>query len=334
MQHRLPPWLCAVTSATLVVSSLGCSPAAAPTTVEQPEPYEVVVEPQQLEIAAGGAGTLQAQVNDTRGQPIGGAQVVFSPESPAATPDMLRVSETGRVTATGPSGRAAIKVTSGPRERLVPVLVKPGPPQRLEMLEDNPAETIAGVAFGSPLRVRVVDAFGNPIEAVTLTLTVATDDAGFVSVASDGKGVTSFDLPVLERAGRVQGTVGADADPSLSVAFELSVAAAPVAAIVPVTAPTDESLIEDAEKLELMLAVQDAFGNPVAAAVVDLSATAGSGSVEPEQVTTTADGLVQATWSIADSSSRQLVLDAQVVDVPTARYTLKLTKPKSKPKKR
>jgi hypothetical protein len=118
------------------------------------------------------------------------------------------------------------------------------------------------------------------------------------------------------------------------VAFELSVAAAPVAAIVPVTAPTDESLIEDAEKLELMLAVQDAFGNPVAAAVVDLSATAGSGSVEPEQVTTTADGLVQATWSIADSSSRQLVLDAQVVDVPTARYTLKLTKPKSKPKKR
>lgn len=299
---------------------VGCSRTSAPAANEQPEAYEVLVEPQQLQLEAGSTGALQAQVNDTRGQPIGGAPVRFT----SANPEMLRVTDQGVVSAVGRVGRGIIVATSGRRERRVPVLVSAAAPQRLDTVSGGAQTTIAGVAFADPVVVRVSDAFGNPVGAVPLTLELPADEPTRIQATSDDAGLARFPLTTLTRAGSLEPLVRADADATLGVPIELLVRPAPPAKITPVKIPTDGAVTADDQGLEVVLAASDEFGNPVPDVVVDLTAADKSGRVEPSQVKTDADGLVRARWFLGDASAAQPAVKASVTGAEGVTFLLQL----------
>lgn len=306
----------------LVVAGACSAPDAPAPITPAAEPYEVLVQPQQLELMAGASGSLQVQVNDTRRQPIGGARVDFS----STDPERVQVTENGRVTALGPSGRVEIRVTSGLRERLVPVTVSPGSAQRIERLAGNPQQVIAGTAVEQPLRVRVLDAYDNSLAGVGLTLRVSGQSDHDIGSFSDPDGIAVFDLPVLSEAGPVLVRVEADANPELAVAIELSVVAAPAATLLPLAVPENPLPDQGKADHEIVLAVRDAFDNPVGDALVELTVAEDSGTVEPNQVTSGPDGLARATWHVANATARKPTLTATVADAPTAAYSLTLTR--------
>ena len=82
----------------------GCSQPAEEVAAAVREPAEVIVEPVQLTLQAGGEAWLSAQANDASGQPIGGASFRFTPADAA----VLKVSGQGLVTALGPVNAGTI----------------------------------------------------------------------------------------------------------------------------------------------------------------------------------------------------------------------------------
>lgn len=325
MQHTIPRLTITVLAVTLVaLLSAGCSREAAPAPdFAQPEPYEVLVEPQQLELEAGGIGMLQAQVNDTRGQPIGGATVQFRSENP----DLVRVTDQGRVTAVGGTGRAVVIATSGPRERRVPVQIKPGPPQRLEKVQGNPQNAIAGAAFADPVVVRAVDAFGNPIAEVALTLEISGDEPMRLAAITGPDGAASFALPAVTEAGLLAAVVSSDRDSNLATAIELTVLPAPPTKLVPIEMPIESLGTASADDMEIAFEVQDEFGNPVPGVSVSMVAGDRSGQTVPAQAKSAQDGSVRTRWQIKDAAASTLTLTASLDDASDVRYVVTISPP-------
>ena len=325
MQHTIPQLTFAAVAAILVaLLSTGCTREAVPAPeLALAEPYEVLVEPQQLELEAGGIGMLQAQVNDTRGQPIGGATVQFRSEDP----DLVTVTDQGRVTAVGNTGRAVVIATSGPRERRVPVQIKPGPPQRLEKIQGNPQTAIAGSAFADPVVVRAVDAFGNPIAGVALNLQVPGDEPVRLAAISGPDGAAAFELPATTEAGPLAAVVSSDLDSNLATAIELTVLPAAPAKLVPVAGSVESLGVASDDAIEIVLEVQDEFGNPVAGVSVSMVPGDQSGQVDPAQAKSGQDGSVRTRWQIKDAAASSLTLEASVVDAGEVRHVVTITPP-------
>lgn len=120
----------------------------------------MLVVPAQLTLQAGQRGQLASQANDRAARPIGGAEIRYA----AADTALLHVTSAGLITAIGraPSDTAVI-VTSGDKERRVPVHVLPGPPARLRL-----APIEVGAKGAATIIVRVEDEFGNGVPGVSL----------------------------------------------------------------------------------------------------------------------------------------------------------------------
>lgn len=159
----------------LALPLLGCAPPQPP-----PEPPReaaaVAVIPAALELRAGETAQLAAQVNDDAGQPIGGAEIVFTSDAGA----IAGVTRDGLVTATGPVGSTQLRVASGRAEFRVPVAVIAGRPYSLEAEQGPPGDpVVAGATV--PLVLRVQDAFGNVVPEVEVRF-AAIAGGGAVSV--------------------------------------------------------------------------------------------------------------------------------------------------------
>ena len=150
----------AVAGACLLIAGCGDQPPAPTATAP---PHSVVAFPVSVQLAAGASAQLQAQANDQRERPIGGASIVFR----SMDPDVIGVTQDGVISALGPVGISAVQVASGGRVVEVPVRIVAGAGALLEATR-SPAD--AAPAAGLIGDVVVQAALPQPVAPVSSTL--------------------------------------------------------------------------------------------------------------------------------------------------------------------
>lgn len=242
---------------------------------------------------------LVARVTDAAGRPVQGVSVSF-----ALTPNPY-----GAGAAFLGGGAQASETTNASGLATSPPIVANGTPGRFTATAstnalssvatfdlDNhaAATTVAAIApsgaatvgrrFPQPLRARVLDAFGQPIEgvSVTFTLSAAHDGAGASFLGGSTQAVALADAdgvatspPVVANtsAGSFTATAAAagDADPA---AYALVNRAGKPATIVAGAAAEQSARVRSRFPVRLAVTVTDRDGNPVPKAVVAFSAPA------------------------------------------------------------
>jgi hypothetical protein len=266
---------------------------------------DVIVRPATIRLRAGEAAQLLAQVNDSNGRPIGGAELTFSTVSPR----MLRVSPAGAISAVGPVGDGLITVSSGSTHREVPVVITAGIASAARLTTGGAQQGEAGTTLPEPIVVSVTDAFGNAVSRAD------------VRFQASGSGTADPDTATTDAAGiaRAVWTLGENAGPQTlqasvgeaSTLVEALAVAGRMASIEPVGAARRVSA---GDSVLVRLRAADRHGNGVSGVVMAFSVSGGGGTVAPARVETGPDGLAQTRW-VTGRSAGINVLAARAIDV-------------------
>jgi len=300
--------------AVLAVASSGCAEEPARAAARMAEPAEIIVEPAELQLAAGSEAELAAQVNDAAGQPIGGAEIDFS----VADAGVLAVSQRGRVSSRGPAAESAVIVASGRSSRRVPVIVRPGVPQRIEKLAGDGQDFTAGTAPAAPLAVRALDLAGNPVGGVALVLESEGGQAAATESVTGDDGRAVFEAATVDAAGPLRLRVRERETGTPFEVFELTVRAGAPAAI-EVACASLGAAAQGSRPLDVRLFVRDGRGN--AAPEATLRARIQGAGTEATEFRTDADGAARLSLA-SPAKARATVLEILSGDAPLARVTL------------
>ncbi len=129
---------------------------------------EVLVFPAELTLTGGTSKQLSAQLNDSSGEPVGGALVSYRTDHP----QLLEVSSRGRVRSRVPAGSGVVMVGSGVAEARVAITVFAARPARLRRLGGPGATAAQPPLLTSTLAVQVADSYGNPVSKVDVDVQV------------------------------------------------------------------------------------------------------------------------------------------------------------------
>lgn len=249
-----------------------------------PEPAAVNATPTELVLRSGEPGQLSVEVNDRAGEPIGGAEIRFR----SADPAVATVSDTGRVSPSGPVGRTSIRIMSGGRETEIPVHVTAGRPARIEKIAGDNQQTQVATPLPQPLVVRVTDAAGNPIGKARVRFATPEDEAPDEAVTdSDGRASVEFELGAVAGTGFIVADV--PEHPEARSTFSVLALPGPPAALSPAESMSASDVAAGAE-VDLAVRVADAHGNAVAGVEVQWSVAAGGGEAAPAASTTDESG--------------------------------------------
>lgn len=281
------------------------------------------------------AEPLIVQVLDGGDRPVSSATVVVEFSGGVAEPDTLSTDAQGL-------GSTAITLGSQVGEASGAVrVIAPESPIEVEasftvIAVASTANGLAGVsgdaqtgAVGTelplPLVVEVTDAFGNPIQGVTITWTA--EGGGSVSLAST----------VTDETGRtsVTRTLGPTAGPQTTLAASEGLAGSPVVFNHTATAgnPSGVQIVSGNEQTAapgttlpepLVVAVLDQGGNPVVGAAVTWVVTAGGGTLDPTTSTADAAGRAATTWTLGSAAGANTA-QAIVSGVGQAEFTATAT---------
>ncbi|HYC30784.1 MAG TPA: Ig-like domain-containing protein, partial [Gemmatimonadales bacterium] len=157
----------------------------------------------------------------------------------------------------------------------------------------------AGSALPEPLMVQVTDAFGNPIEGVTIAWT------------AEGGGTLSAPSSVTDAGGlaSVLRTLGPTAGSQRTLATSEGLAGSPAAFLhtaTPGSAAGVQIVGGDGQQgppgarlpADLAVRVTDADGNPITGAAVTWVVTGGGGTMDPATSTTDANGQATTGWTL------------------------------------
>lgn len=300
--------------ALLAAANSGCAEEPARAAARMAEPAEIIVEPAELQLAAGSEAELAAQVNDASGQPIGGAEIDFS----VADARVLSVSQRGQVTSRGPAAESAVIVASGRSSRRVPVIVRPGAPQRIEKLAGDGQAFTAGTALAEPLAVRALDLAGNPVGGVALVLESEGGQAAAPEAVTGDDGQALFEAATVDEAGRLRLRVRERDTGTPSEVFELTVHAGAPAAI-EIACASLGAVEQGSRPLDVRLVARDDRGNTVPDAA--LRARVAAGGAEATEFRTDAGGAARLALA-SPAKARAPVLEVLAGDAPLARITL------------
>ena len=110
---------------------------------------------------------MSAEVDDSAGQPIGGADISFLSNDPS----LLVVSRTGLVQSVGPAGRAQVQVSGGGKQAEVVVTVSAGPASVIEVHGGDGQSAVVGEALPQAVVARVLDGKSNPVSGADVVFT-------------------------------------------------------------------------------------------------------------------------------------------------------------------
>jgi len=267
---------------------------------------DVIVRPVVVRLRAGEAAQLSAQVNDSTGRPIGGAELTYE----TTTPRLVRISPAGAVSSLGPVGDGSIRVSSGSTWREVAVVVAAGVPGAARFLGGGGQTGEAGSTLPEPVVLSVSDAFGNVVPQTEVRFTAgaggstepatATTDATGVARTVWTLGTGAGPQTLQARAGDATAVIEASAVPGRMASIEQ------VGALV--------RRISVGDSLPVRLRVADRHGNGVSGVVVAFRIESGGGMVAPARVETGADGLAQTRWTTGTKAGLN-VLNARAIDV-------------------
>jgi adhesin/invasin len=258
------------------------------------------------------AEPIVVEVLDGADRPVPGATVVVEMSGAVAEPDTL---------STGGEGRAEAEITLGSQVGEAGGTVRviaPESPIAVEatfavMAVASSANGLAGVSgdgqtapagteLPDPLVVEVTDAFGNPIEGVTITWTPDAGSVSQTSTVTDGSGRTSVTRLLGPTSGTQTTLASSEGLAGSPVTFSHTVTAGSASGVIVVsgnnqTAPPGATLPEG-----LVVQVVDQDGNPVVAAAVTWVVTAGGGTLSPATGATDANGRAATQWTLGASA--------------------------------
>lgn len=177
-----------------------------------------------------------------------------------------------------------------------------GSPAGSQFLTPPPAAAQIGIPFTPPPRVQLLDRFGNPVVRAGITVTAEiTQGAGGALVGpldtvTDAQGIADFTgLGLVGHAGSYDLAFAAES--TTAVQASVVTVAGPRARLVAVTPPPSSAVNGMPLNPQPQFRFEDASGNPVAQAGVEVTASllAGNGTLSGQTATSQAGGDVQFT---------------------------------------
>ena len=263
---------------SLVVEVLDVGDRVVPNAIVVVELAGGVADPDTITTDRLGRASAQITLGNQVGQ-MAGAVRVISPETPAD------VQESFMVTAVASSANGLAAVSGDGQTGAV------------------------GTELPDPLVVEVTDAFGNPIEGVTVTWTAT--GGGTVSAPStvtDGEGRTSVTRTLGPTSGPQTTLASSEGLAGSPVVFNHTAVAGSAAGVGIVSgneqvAPPGTTLPEP-----LVVQVVDEDGNPVIGATVNWVETGGDGTLDPTSGSTDANGQASTTWTLGPTTGLNTAL--------------------------
>jgi hypothetical protein len=282
------------------------------------------------------AESLEVQVTDTKGRPVGGATVNFAvttgggsaaPASAVTDGNGLANAQITLGTQTGTvTGTAQVQVPAGtvPVQTSFSATALPANANILTLVSGDNQQGPVGTALLQPLVVQVTDGFGNPIAGVNIDWTV--DGGGSVSAAS-----TPTDAGGLASVVR---TLGPTAGQQLTLATSTGLAGSPITfthtanagsadRIVKVSGDGQGGLTGTELGQPLVVQVFDAQNNPIVGRAVAWLPGVGDGSVNPTTSNTDGQGLASTNWTLGAAGPN--TVNAVVSGVGTATFNATAT---------
>ena len=244
-------------------------------------------------LVAGTTVQFTATVKDQNGGVMSGQPVIWITYDPTRAP----ITATGAVTGML-IGSASISATSGAlTSNAVTLTIVVGPAAALVKLRDVASGILVGAS--DSIAVRVTDGGGNPVAGTTVNFAITAGGGSLPTgtSVSGSDGVAGVRWVMSTAAGAQTATASATSLTGSPVQFSATAVAGPASTITkvgsdPVLVPAQSSV--DSIKVK----VGDQFGNPKAGELVAFAVTAGGGAVSPLSVTTGADGLAAARWTM------------------------------------
>jgi len=209
---------------------------------------------------------------------------------------------------------------------------------RVAVVDGNGQEATPRTALAAPLRVRVTDQDGAPRAGVAVTFHVARGDGHLAGVAGrtvrsraivtgpDGESAIAFTLGGNAGLGnqRVEAIATGAERPAV---FSASVATTPADRLHLFAGDRQSGVASALLPQPIELVASDAYGNPAAGAVVEVTIVAGGGGLKEKAdsglavptmvLTTDVDGRITAHWQLgSDTSAEGQRLEARLVGVP------------------
>jgi len=181
-------------------------------------------------------------------------------------------------------------------------------PSALEVTAGAAQTGVVAQPLDSAVRVRVRDQHGNPMAGVLVLFTgPATGGSlspGVSTTGPDGEASSSWTLPTT--IGQHTGYARlAEGD---SVAFTATAIPDKPAALVVVSGDSQSTLARSRLPADVVVRVDDQFGNPVAGRYLQFAPVSGEGSVQFANVPTLTGGLATTRWTLGDSAGPMRLL--------------------------
>ena len=325
--HPRPAALQILRWVVLVAALAWLAVAACGDEVEPPVPSSISLSPMSADLSfLGDTAVFEATVLDQHGTPMPGASVMWSGDSP----DIFSVApdgpDRGRVTALA-NGSGRVRATSAALTAVAPVSVEQVP-VALEVHSGDGQEVLRGRSLREPVVVRVLDSGGSPVFGVEVLFAPAA-----------GQGTVDPPSAVSDTSGLAATvwTLGGEAGEQILAA---SVADGPRVEVTARALTPDEAVDtvkvhagDGQERLRgwplrepVVVAVVDAWGEPVPGATVDFAPGEGGGSAGPAAVESDTSGLAATVWTLGGEAGEQ-ALTASVADGPSAEVTARALTP-------
>ena len=272
------------------------------------------------------AHPLAVNYQDAFGNPVPGVSTTFTVVSGTATfpgdQSSATVSSGADGDATAPTltagttaGPVDVRTTGGGGGVDFTETVVAGAPAAITQVSGSGQQAQPRTAFGTPLAVNVVDAYGNPVDGATVTFHVASGSASFPGSSATVTAATGADgtatAPILT-AGTTAGPVTTTATVgSLSTTFtDVVVVHGPAAQTTAVSGGGQTALYGQAFGAPLVVRVTDAEGNPISGDTVTYLVTGGSAVLGSATATTDAAGQASVTLTAGPSGGPVTVVAA------------------------
>lgn len=177
-------------------------------------------------------------------------------------------------------------------------------------------------AFAQPLRVSVVDLYGNPVPSATVTFSTPTSGASAVvsSTTTDASGVAQITPTANTVAGGY--TIAASVTGAVGASFTATNLAGAPASISATSGGGQSAVVTTRFAADIVATVLDAYGNPVTGATVSYVPAASPATATPDATSTTTSGSGVATMGITAGNKTGSHVMIAKVGTYTAAFSL------------
>lgn len=272
---------------------------------------EVRVIPDPIVLVAGERIQLSAEVDDSEGRPVGGAEIVFR----SSDTSKVVVSPAGFVRSEGPIGPAQVVVSSGGKQTAVSVQIKAGKARTIRALGGDRQSATVDSLLPRPLVVRVLDDKDNPVSGSDVTFIPADGGAADPpEKPTDSKGEASARWQLGPVAGNQSLSASIKGTPAAAVSFSAEAEGGPPAKLIGRRESVGPAAGKGGERLDVSLS--DAQGNAKTGVTINWRVESGDGKLSSETSTTDAAGVASVVLTAGKRSRRNRVA-ARVGDLVT-----------------